>query len=117
MGRPCRRSSPWTSAPPGTRAHHSRGPRALSGSARTRRTSPGSRTSVPAGPPARARVVPVPSGSRSSTAHRPSSPRVEKCTTTRACPTRPSTAAARVADVFTISRSPAASCRGSSTNA
>ncbi|CAM5277550.1 hypothetical protein SGLAM104S_06143 [Streptomyces glaucescens] len=61
--------------------------------------------------------MPRPSGSRSSTAHRPSSPRVEKCTTTRACPSSPSTAAASVGEVFTTSRSPARSSRGSSTNA
>ena len=112
------RISPTTSSPPTARAHHSR--RSLaesSGSSSTSRTPAGSRTSVPAGPPARARVVPAPSGSRSSTAHRPSSPRVEKCTTTRACPIRPSTAAGSVREVFTTSTSPARSSPGSSAKA
>lgn len=115
MGRPCSRNSFATPAPD-TRAHHNRSPRPLSGSSRVSRASPVSRTSTPSGPPARARVVPFPSGSRSSTAHCPSSPRVEKCTTTRACPIHPSTAAASVGDVFTISRSPARSSRGNSAN-
>ncbi|GAA3105980.1 hypothetical protein GCM10017687_17150 [Streptomyces echinatus] len=116
MGRPCSHSTSRTSAP-AARAHHSRSPRALSGSSGTSRPPPGSDTSVPAGEPAHARVVPRPSGSRSSTAHRPSSPRAEKCTTTRACPIRPSTAAASVGEVFTTSRSPARSSPGSSRNA
>ncbi len=115
MGRPCSRSSAGTSAPD-TPAHHNRSPRPLDGSSRTSRTPSGSPHLRPLRATRTRAWWPFPSGSRSSTAHRPSSPRVEKCTTTRVCPIHPSTAAASVGDVFTTSRSPARSNRGNSAN-
>ena len=123
------RSSGWAARAPAAvprhlRRRHPRPPQPL---APARSAAPpgraarprGSRTSPYPRGPARTRARGAPArrdpAARPPTARR--RPRVEKCTTTRACPTHPSTAAASVGEVFTTSRSPARSSRGSSANA